>query len=153
MFSKAFIMIGLGCAIILTVFDAMTSYMGLRSFLPDTNHFIIKAAPIVLSGLALAMNATASQMIRRSQSSEDNEFGTAFLLFAFGVCVIYDGGSSWVGMMCLITNESDISAAVENASMIQFTAGTVIAALCCLGPFLTNVFADLNKQGGSILGG
>ena len=148
-----FIVIGLCCGMALTAADFYTSLIGLQSILPQDGSALMRWLPPVLAGLALAMNAQASRMVRMFQQNDEGSVGIGFLMFAFFVTLAFDGGSSWVGFIQQITKKSDFTEAINAATMTQLVAASVIAILSTIGPFLCSVFSQLLKEQGGLFSG
>lgn len=142
-FREIFILIGLLSGVGLSASDWWASYLGLASTMPQDGAFLMRALPFFLSCLVLAMNACASRMVRMFQTSGETQFGILLLFFAFATCLAFDGISSWVGLVQMMTKSESITAAVGMADSVTVASSTIISVLMCIGPFLTTVFADL----------
>lgn len=143
-----FCLIGLVAAIVLTIFDFITSVVGFQAFIPEESAFYIPA-PIVMAMMALAMNALAPSMTRMLVDEKESKFSLMTVAFTFFVCIAFDLGSSWVGFIMEFTQAEDIGLGLRTGGFTKIIAATITAMFVSIGPFLSSMFyALLTKSGG-----
>ena len=147
---KIIFAIGLLSGIGLTIFDYATSYLGFQSLLSDNcNAFFRILAPLVLAGLALAMNGSASQMMQLFVTNKEHKIGVFMLAITFLICISFDLGSSFIGFLLQATGETDFLEACAVATDINYITSGVVALFFTLGPFISMIFHELvNREGG-----
>lgn len=150
--NKAFCLAGMLASLLLCVIDFATSYIGIESVLPEaTDSMILQVCPLIFATLALSTNALSSYLLRMFAVKEFTQFSRGFLTACFMGFLVYDGVSSWLGLLAQFTGQpirtlSGMFAAMRSLDSGQVIVAGVIATLASFAPLLTSVFFDLWKE-------
>ena len=144
--------LGFGSALILTFIDFGTSYAGIQALIsPEATSIVVRVLPFVMAGLALSFNATSSYLLVMFQTKGFTKFSQWFLICAWMGFLIFDGVSSWIGMIYAVSGvemltDGGMTKAFESLNEAQLGLATVVSILATFGPFLATVFWDLSEE-------
>jgi len=143
---------GLAAALGLSVFDFITSMMGIRQIMgPGDRGLIVTFMPMLFAMLALCFNAVSAHIFRMYLQRGFGSFASSVTFCMWAFFLTYDAISSLIGILSCYTSAeigSFEAGRIAFASLRHLAAFFVVvmAALLSFGPFLCSVFSDLIKN-------
>lgn len=140
---------GLAGAILLCIFDFLSSMDGIRMVLPEQNaNFLTTFMPIAMALLALACNAGAVYFFKMYEEEGFSSFASTWTFALFAGFFLYDCMSSFVG---LVSNYGDLESptfsgivvALRKMGDVAIIAIFLLSCLLASGPFLTARLSDV----------
>lgn len=132
-----------------SLLSAWSSYLGFQSIQGDSQIGNISA--LIFTVLTSVMTACTPKMMdlrNDSDRSETVERRNAILICIWLAAMVFDTGSSIIGMLMIRTGHDEIMAAMSAASIGDWIAGVTLGLITTAGPLVTMYFYDMIKAEG-----